>query len=41
MADKQPQIKVALPKGRLLGETAALLQRAGWGFDGCGVMAES
>jgi ATP phosphoribosyltransferase len=28
------QVKIALPKGRLLGETAALLQRAGWGLDG-------
>jgi ATP phosphoribosyltransferase len=28
------QIKVALPKGRLLAETAARLQRAGWGLDG-------
>jgi ATP phosphoribosyltransferase len=28
------KIKIALPKGRLLGETAALLQRAGWGLDG-------
>ncbi|MDI6814516.1 MAG: ATP phosphoribosyltransferase [Dehalococcoidales bacterium] len=27
-------IKVALPKGRLLGETAALLQRADWGLSG-------
>ena len=27
-------IKVALPKGRLLGETAALLQRADWGLNG-------
>ena len=26
------EIKVALPKGRLLGETAALLRRAGWGL---------
>ena len=34
MAEKKPQIKVALPKGRLLDETAALLRRAGWGFDG-------
>ncbi len=29
--DKQ-QIKIALPKGRLLGETAALLDRANWGL---------
>jgi len=28
------EIKVALPKGRLLGETAALLQRADWGLIG-------
>jgi ATP phosphoribosyltransferase len=28
------QIKVALPKGRLLNETAARLQGAGWGLDG-------
>ena len=28
------QIKVALPKGRLLAETAARLQRAGWGLSG-------
>jgi ATP phosphoribosyltransferase len=27
-------IKVALPKGRLLGDTASLLHRAGWGLDG-------
>ncbi len=27
-------IKIALPKGRLLGETAALLNRAGWGLGG-------
>jgi len=27
-------IKVALPKGRLLGETAALLKEAGWGLAG-------
>jgi len=27
-------IKIALPKGRLLSETAALLERAGWGVDG-------
>ncbi len=27
-------IKIALPKGRLLGETAALLGRAGWGLNG-------
>jgi ATP phosphoribosyltransferase len=26
--------KIALPKGRLMGETAALLSRAGWGLDG-------
>ncbi len=26
------QIKVALPKGRLLGETATLLEEAGWGL---------
>ena len=28
------QIKIALPKGRFLGETASLLGRAGWGLDG-------
>ncbi len=28
------QIKIALPKGRLLSEIAALLQRAGWGLSG-------
>jgi len=28
------QLKIALPKGRLLDKTAALLQRAGWGLDG-------
>ena len=28
------EIKVALPKGRLLGGTAALLRRAGWGLIG-------
>jgi ATP phosphoribosyltransferase len=28
------QIKVALPKGRLLAQTAARLQRAGWGLAG-------
>ncbi len=27
-------IKIALPKGRLLAETATLLQRAGWGLSG-------
>ncbi len=27
-------IKIALPKGRLLGETATMLQRAGWGLNG-------
>ena len=27
-------LKIALPKGRLLGETATLLQRASWGLDG-------
>jgi len=27
-------IKIALPKGRLLGETAALLQRVGWALSG-------
>jgi len=31
---KQSQIKVALPKGRLLAETAARLRRAGWGLTG-------
>ncbi len=28
------QLKIALPKGRLLAETATLLQRADWGLDG-------
>ncbi len=28
------KLKIALPKGRLLGETAVLLRRAGWGLDG-------
>jgi len=32
--DKQSQIKIALPKGRLLGETAALLHSADWGLTG-------
>jgi len=27
-------IKIALPKGRLLGETATLLRQAGWGLNG-------
>ena len=27
------RLKIALPKGRLLGETAALLDQAGWGLD--------
>ena len=27
-------IKIALPKGRLLGETATLLKAAGWGLSG-------
>lgn len=27
------QLKIALPKGRLLGETATLLGQAGWGLD--------
>jgi len=27
-------IKIALPKGRLLGETASLLRRVSWGLDG-------
>ena len=27
-------VKIALPKGRLMSGTAALLQRAGWGLDG-------
>ena len=27
-------VKIALPKGRLLGKTASLLQTAGWGMDG-------
>ena len=31
---KTTKLKIALPKGRLLGETAALLSRAGWGLDG-------
>jgi ATP phosphoribosyltransferase len=28
------KLKIALPKGRLMGETATLLSRAGWGLDG-------
>ncbi len=28
------KLKIALPKGRLLSETSALLRRAGWGLDG-------
>jgi len=32
--NKKSQIKVALPKGRLLAKTAARLQRAGWGLNG-------
>ena len=32
--DTQPQIKIALPKGRALAETAALLHKAGWGISG-------
>jgi ATP phosphoribosyltransferase len=28
------KLKIALPKGRLMGETSALLSRAGWGLDG-------
>ncbi len=28
------QLKIALPKGRLLAKTATLLQRAGWGLSG-------
>ncbi len=32
--DKQSQIKIALPKGRLLDETAILLKGAGWGLGG-------
>jgi len=31
---KRPEIKIALPKGRLLAETANLLQRADWGLGG-------
>ena len=27
-------VRIALPKGRLLGETADLLQGAGWGLSG-------
>ena len=34
-------IKIALPKGRLLKETAVLLQRAGWGLDGYNEEARS
>ncbi|MBI2848303.1 MAG: ATP phosphoribosyltransferase, partial [Chloroflexi bacterium] len=30
---KQQEIKIALPKGRLLAETAALLEQAGWGLN--------
>jgi len=32
--DTQSQIKIALPKGQALTETAALLHRAGWGISG-------
>ena len=32
--DKQSRIKLALPKGRLLAQTANLLQRADWGLSG-------
>lgn len=32
--DKQPQVKIALPKGRLLAETANLIQDSGWGLSG-------
>jgi len=28
------QLKIALPKGRFLGDTSSLLRRAGWGLDG-------
>ena len=28
------QLKIALPKGKLLSETAALLEKSGWGMDG-------
>ena len=31
---KDKQLKIALPKGKLLAETAALLQSAGWGMEG-------
>ncbi len=27
-------LKIALPKGRLMGQTAALLEKAGWGMEG-------
>ncbi|MDD5038337.1 MAG: ATP phosphoribosyltransferase, partial [Dehalococcoidales bacterium] len=29
-----PQLKIALPKGRLLAETAILLEKAGWKLNG-------
>ncbi|MFC1861483.1 ATP phosphoribosyltransferase [Chloroflexota bacterium] len=32
--DRESQIKIALPKGRLLTETASLLQESGWGISG-------
>jgi ATP phosphoribosyltransferase len=32
--NKTDSIKIALPKGRLLAETAARLKEAGWGLDG-------
>jgi ATP phosphoribosyltransferase len=32
--NKTENIKIALPKGRLLAETAARLKKAGWGLDG-------
>ena len=35
------QLKIALPKGRLLQETAALLRRADWGLDGYNKSARS
>lgn len=30
---EKTKLSIALPKGRLMGETASLLERAGWGFD--------
>lgn len=34
MSEVENQLKIALPKGRFLDETASLLDRADWGLDG-------